>query len=152
MGKWAQLRRLRTLFADRRFYAFAIFCGVNNVAFPVLPAFLPVKARSLVANPRQISLMLALEAGCFSLASWLVGRASDRWGRRAFVAALCCPGSGLGRPSAVGSCGSIAPVGWPTGLAGPARGPGHPRNKGQHEIVHLVTRRQLLTEPFRSQD
>jgi MFS family permease len=83
--EWAQLRRLKVLFTDRRFYAFALFCGVNNVAFPVLAAFLPVKARSLGADPRQISLMLAVEAGCFSLASWLAGRAADRWGRRPFV-------------------------------------------------------------------
>ena len=82
---WAQLQRLQTLFADRRYYAFALFCGVNNVAFPVLSAFVPVKARSLGADPRQISLLLAVEAGCFSLASWLLGRASDRWGRRPFV-------------------------------------------------------------------
>jgi DHA1 family tetracycline resistance protein-like MFS transporter len=82
---WTQLRRLKTLFADRRFYAFALFCAVNNVAFPVLSAFLPVKARSLGADPRQISLMLAAEAACFSLACWLVGRASDRWGRRVFI-------------------------------------------------------------------
>lgn len=82
---WAQLRRLQALFADRRYYAFALFCGVNNVAFPVLSAFVPVKARSLGADPHQISLMLAMEAGCFSLAAWLVGRASDRWGRRPFV-------------------------------------------------------------------
>jgi MFS family permease len=45
--------------------------------------------------------MLALEASCFSLACWLVGRASDRWGRRAFVIAaqpgvmLACAGLAL---------------------------------------------------------
>jgi DHA1 family multidrug resistance protein-like MFS transporter len=98
---WAQLRRLKVLFADRRFYAFAPFCGVNNVAFPVLSAFLPAKARSLGADPRQISLMLTGEAGCFSLASLLVGRASDRWGQRPFVIAaqpgvmLACIGLAL---------------------------------------------------------
>lgn len=98
---WAQLQRLRTLIADRRYYTFALFCGVNNVAFPVLSAFVPVKARSLGADPRQISMMLAVEAGCFSLASWLVGRASDRRGRRPFVIAaqpgvmLACIGLAL---------------------------------------------------------
>lgn len=98
---WAQLRRLRTLFTDRRFYALALFCAVNNVAFPVLAAFVPVKARSLGADPRQVSLLLAGEAVCFSLASWFVGRASDRWGRRVFVAAaqpgvfLACLGLAL---------------------------------------------------------
>jgi MFS family permease len=100
---WAQLQRLKTLFADRRYYAFALFCGVNNVAFPVLSAFVPVKARSLGADPRQLSLLLAVEAGCFSLASWLLGRASDRWGRRPFVIAaqpgvlLACIGLALAR-------------------------------------------------------
>jgi len=84
---WAQLWRLRALFTERRFYAFALFCGVNNVAFPVLSAFVPVKARSLGAGPGQISLILVVEAGCFSLACWLVGWASDRWGRRAFAIA-----------------------------------------------------------------
>jgi MFS family permease len=98
---WAQLRRLKALFADRRFYAFALFCGVDNVAFSVLSAFAPLKARSLGADPRHISLMLALGAGGFSLASWLVGRASDRWGRRPFVIAaqpgvmLACAGLAL---------------------------------------------------------
>jgi MFS family permease len=98
---WAQLRRLKALFADGRFYAFALFCGVNNVAFPVLSAFVPVKARSLGADPRHISLILALEAVCFSLACWWVGQASDRWGRRVFViaaqpgVALSCAGLAL---------------------------------------------------------
>jgi MFS family permease len=82
---WRQLSYLSDLFTDRRFYAFALFCGVNNVAFPVLSAFLPVKARELGADPRQISLMLSLEAAAFSLTCWGVGWASDRWGRRPFV-------------------------------------------------------------------
>jgi MFS family permease len=95
---WKQLQHLHALFADRRFCAFALFCGVNNMAFPVLSAFLPVKARLLGADPPQISLLLAVEAGCFSLASWLVGRGADHWGRRAFVVAaqpgvlLACTG------------------------------------------------------------
>ena len=97
---WAQLRRLKVLFTNRRYYAFALFCGVNNVAFPVLSAFLPVKARSLGADPRQVSLILALEAVCFSLACWLVGRASDRWGRRAFVIAA--------QPGVILSCAGLA--------------------------------------------
>ncbi|MBN1579868.1 MAG: MFS transporter [Anaerolineae bacterium] len=98
---WSQLARLKALFVERRFYAFALFCGVNNVAFPVLAAFVPIKARQLGANPRQISLILALEAVFFSLASWLIGRASDRWGRRVFVVAaqpgvvLACVGLAL---------------------------------------------------------
>jgi MFS family permease len=97
---WVQLRRLKVLFTNRRYYAFALFCGVNNVAFPVLSAFLPVKARSLGADPRQISLILALEAVCFSLACWLVGQASDRWGRRAFVIAA--------QPGVISSCVGLA--------------------------------------------
>jgi MFS family permease len=98
---WAQLRRLRTLFAERRYYAYALFVGVNNVAYPVLAAFVPVKARSLGAAPGQISLILILEAICFSLACWWVGRASDRWGRRPFLIAaqpgvlLACAGLAL---------------------------------------------------------
>lgn len=98
---WGQLRRLKTLFTDRRFYAFALFCGVNNVAFPVLAAFVPVKARALGADPRHISLILVVEAVCFTLACWEVGRASDRWGRRVFVIAaqpgvvLACVGLAL---------------------------------------------------------
>jgi DHA1 family multidrug resistance protein-like MFS transporter len=98
---WSQLGRLKTLFVERRFYAFALFCGVDNVAFPVLAAFVPIRARQLGADPRHISLVLALEAICFSLASWLVGRASDRWGRRIFVVAaqpgvlLACAGLAL---------------------------------------------------------
>ena len=98
-----QLRWLRTLFADRRFYGFALFCAVNNVAFPVLSAFVPVKARALGADPRQIGLLQTLEAAFFTLASWLAGRASDRWGRRPFLIAaqplvmLSCVGLALAR-------------------------------------------------------
>jgi MFS family permease len=84
---WAQLRWIKTLFTERRYYAYALFVGVNNVAYPVLAAFVPVKARSLGAAPGRISLILILEAICFSLACWWVGRASDRWGRRPFVIA-----------------------------------------------------------------
>jgi MFS family permease len=97
----AQLRRLKTLFADRRFYAFALFCAVNNIAFPVLAAFLPVRARLYGASPAQISWIMAAEAACFSLACWLVGRAADRWGRKPFVIAaqpgvvLACVGLSL---------------------------------------------------------
>jgi MFS family permease len=64
----------------------------------VLLAFVPVKARSLGAQPGQISLMLTSAAVCFSLATWWVGQASDRWGRKAFVLAaqpgvlLACTG------------------------------------------------------------
>jgi MFS family permease len=100
---WAQLKRLRSLFADRRFYAYALFVGVNNVAYPVLAAFVPVKARALGAEPGEISVILTLEAVCFSLACWWVGRASDRWGRRPFVIAaqpgvlLACLGLALAR-------------------------------------------------------
>ena len=98
---WLQLGRLKALFVERRFYAFALFCGVNNAAFPVLSVFVPIKARQSGADPRHISLMLVLEAVCFSLASWLVGRASDRWGRRVLVVAaqpgvmLSCVGLAL---------------------------------------------------------
>lgn len=98
--EWAQLRRLKTLFADSRFYAFALFCGVNNIAYPVLAAFVPVKAHALGADPRQISLIAALEAVCFSLACWWVGRASDRWGRRVFAIAA--------QPGVVLSCVGLA--------------------------------------------
>jgi MFS family permease len=97
---WAQLRRLKTLFADRRFYAFALFTGVDNVAFPVLAAFVPVKARALGANPGQLSVLLTWEAACFALACWLVGRASDRWGRRVFVI--------LAQPGVIVACAGLA--------------------------------------------
>jgi MFS family permease len=107
---WAQLKRLRSLFAERRFYAYALFVGVNNVAYPVLAAFVPVKARTLGAKPGQISVILMMEAICFSLACWWVGGASDRWGRRPFVIAaqpgvlLACLGLALARrwPSLIG--------------------------------------------------
>jgi len=105
----ALLRGLRTLFSDRRFYAFALFGAVNNVAFPVLSAFVPVKARALGADPRQIALLLALEAGCFSLASWFAGKASDRFGRRPFVI--------LAQPCIVIACLGLALAStWPSML------------------------------------
>jgi len=98
---WAQLGRLKALFTERRYYAYALFVAVNNVAYPVLAAFVPVKARALGADPGQISLILIPEAICFSLACWWVGRASDRWGRRPFLIAaqpgvlLACAGLAL---------------------------------------------------------
>jgi MFS family permease len=66
----------------------------------VLAAFVPIKARQLGANPRQISFLLALEAICFSLASWMIGRASDRWGRRVFVVAA--------QPGVIAACIGLA--------------------------------------------
>jgi MFS family permease len=103
---WAQLKRLKSLFADRRFYAYALFCAVNNVAFPVLAAFLPVRARLYGASPAQISWIMAAEAACFSLACWLVGWATDRWGRRPFVIAA--------QPGVILSCvGLSLAVSWP---------------------------------------
>jgi MFS family permease len=102
----AQLRRLKTLFTERRYYAYALFVGVNNVAYPVLAAFVPVKARSLGAAPGPISLIMVLEAICFSLACWWVGRASDRWGRRPFVIAA--------QPGVLLACAGLALAGsWP---------------------------------------
>jgi MFS family permease len=98
---WTQLKRLKSLFSDRRFHAYALFTGVDSVAYPVLAAFVPIKARSLGAQPGQISLLLTLSAVCFSIACWGVGRASDRWGRRPFVLAaqpgvlLACVGLAL---------------------------------------------------------
>jgi MFS family permease len=104
--RWPQLGRVKALLADRRLYAFALFCSVNNIAFPVLSAFVPVKARQLWGDPRQISLMLSLEAVSFSLASWLIGRASDRWGRRIFVVAA--------QPGVILACvGLVLAPSWP---------------------------------------
>ena len=97
---WAQLRRLKTLFAERRYYAYALFVGVDNIAFPVLAAFVPVAARSMGAAPRDIGLMLAVQAACFSLASWLSGRFSDRLGRRPLVIAA--------QPAVLISCVGLA--------------------------------------------
>lgn len=100
---WAQLRRLKRLFADRRYYAYALFVGVDNVAFPVLAALVPVAARSFGAAPRDIGLLLAAQAACFSLASWGAGRLSDRLGRRPLVIAaqpaviVACVGVALAR-------------------------------------------------------
>ena len=97
----SQLKRLKTLFSDRRIQAFALFTAVDSVAYPVLSAFVPIKAQSLGARPDQISLLLTVSALCFSLACWLVGRGSDRWGRRPFVLAaqpgvlLACVGLAL---------------------------------------------------------
>lgn len=81
-GQWQQLREL---FRQRRVYAFALFGAVDNFAFPILAAFLPTKAQSLGFAPWQISLILVGEATAFTAGSLLVGRLSDRWGRRPFV-------------------------------------------------------------------
>jgi MFS family permease len=81
------LSELAQVFSQRRVYAFALFAAVNNFAFPILSAFLPVKAVSLGYAAWQIAVLLVMEAIGFTVASFLVGRFSDRWGRRLFVIA-----------------------------------------------------------------
>jgi MFS family permease len=105
---WAQLRRLKALFSDGRYYAYGLFVAVDNVAFPVLAAFVPVVARSMGAAPRDIGLMLAVQAACFSLASWLSGRFSDRVGRRPLVIAA--------QPAVILACAGLALAGSWTGM------------------------------------
>ena len=79
------LGELARVFSQRRVWAFALFSAVNNFAFPILAAFLPIKAVSLGYIEWQIAAMLALEAIGFTIASFVVGRFSDRIGRRPFV-------------------------------------------------------------------
>ena len=78
-------RHLGALLRDRRIYPFILFGLADNLCFPVLAAFLPVKVQSLGYEPWGISLMLTIEAVGFALASAWVGRLSDRWGRKPFV-------------------------------------------------------------------
>jgi MFS family permease len=77
--------QIARVFSQRRTWAFAFFSAVNNFAFPILAAFLPIKAVSLGYIEWQIAVMLALEAIGFTIASFVVGRFSDRIGRRPFV-------------------------------------------------------------------
>ena len=79
------LLQLARVFSQRRVWAFALFAAVNNFAFPILAAFLPIKAVSLGYATWDIAAMLALEAIGFTVASFVVGRFSDRIGRRPFV-------------------------------------------------------------------
>lgn len=109
-GRWQQLGEL---FRQRWVYAFALFGAVDNFAFPILASFLPTKAQSLGFAPWQISLILVGEATAFTAGSLLVGRCSDRWGRRPFVilaqllVMLSCVGLAL-------SNSLVAMVGWYT--------------------------------------
>jgi MFS family permease len=77
--------KLARVFSQRRVWAFALYAAVNNFAFPILAAFLLIKAVSLGYVEWQIAAMLALEAIGFTIASFVVGRFSDRIGRRPFV-------------------------------------------------------------------
>jgi MFS family permease len=73
------------VFSQRRVWAFALFSAVNNFAFPILAAFLPIKVIALGYVEWQLASLLALEAIGFTVASFVVGRFSDRVGRRPFV-------------------------------------------------------------------
>jgi MFS family permease len=84
-GGETPLLQIARVFSQRRVWAFALFAAVNNFAFPILAAFLPIKAVSLGYIEWQIAAMLALEAVGFTVASFVVGRFSDRIGRRPFV-------------------------------------------------------------------
>jgi MFS family permease len=86
-GHRLNLAELARVFSQRRTWAFALFAAVNNFAFPILAALLPVQALSLGSAEWQIALMLAMESIGFTAASFLVGRFSDRVGRRPFVIA-----------------------------------------------------------------
>ena len=77
--------QIARVFSRRRVWAFALFAAVNNFAFPILAAFLPIKAVALGYIEWHIAAMLALEAIGFTVASFVVGRFSDRIGRRPFV-------------------------------------------------------------------
>ena len=79
--------QIARVFSQRRVWAFAFFAAVNNFAFPILAAFLPIKAVALGYIEWQIAAMLAFEAIGFTAASFVVGRFSDRIGRRPFVIA-----------------------------------------------------------------
>ncbi len=78
-------REWTAVFSRWQTWAFALFAAVNNFAFPILAAFLPVKALAMGFEAWQIAVLLAMEAVGFTAASFLVGRFSDRVGRRPFV-------------------------------------------------------------------
>jgi len=80
--QWGQLK---SIFVDRRVYAFVLFGAVNNFAFPILSSFVPTKGQLLGLAPWQVSLVVASEATVYTISSYLAGRLSDRWGRRIFV-------------------------------------------------------------------
>ncbi|HUT14963.1 MAG TPA: MFS transporter [Anaerolineae bacterium] len=96
----SQLWQLRSIFTDRRVYAFVLFGIVNNFAFPILAAFVPTKAQVLGLAAPQIGTILAAEAVTYTLGSYLAGRLSDRWGRRLFAF--------VAQPLIVGACLGLA--------------------------------------------
>jgi MFS family permease len=81
----AQWSTLKSLFTTQSVYAFFLFGMANNFAFPILSSFVPTKGQLLGLTPRQLSILLASEAAAYTVGSYLVGRLSDRWGRRFFV-------------------------------------------------------------------
>jgi MFS family permease len=83
----AQWRNIGLAFADARLYAFVLFGAANNFAFPILASFVPIKGQLLGLTPWHISIVLACEAVTYTLAAYLCGRLSDRWGCRPFVLA-----------------------------------------------------------------
>jgi MFS family permease len=125
-GRSLNLKGLMAVFSQRRVYAFALFSIVDNIAFPVLAAFIPVKAQRLGFAPWHIALILSMQAVGFSLATLLVGRLSDRHGRRLFAIAaqplviLACLGAALSGSlgGLVGSCALFGLAGGATFLIG----------------------------------
>jgi MFS family permease len=102
-----QLRQFKSIFTDKRVYAFALFGIVNNFAFPILASLVPTKGQLLGLTPWQISVILASEAVTYTVGAYLTGRLSDRWGRRLFVIAA--------QPLIIGACLGLA---WAHSLLG----------------------------------
>ncbi len=80
-----QWKQLKSLFTTPSIYAFFLFGMANNFAFPILASFVPTKGQLLGLTPRQLSVVLASEAVAYTAGSYLVGRLSDRFGRRPFA-------------------------------------------------------------------
>ncbi|MEM4723462.1 MAG: MFS transporter [Candidatus Hadarchaeum sp.] len=85
MNSIKQWKQFKSLFTAPPIYALFLFGVANNFAFPILASFVPTKGQLLGLTPRQLGIVLASEAVAYTAGSYLVGRFSDRFGRRPFV-------------------------------------------------------------------
>jgi MFS family permease len=91
-------RGLRTVFANRLVYLYLLMGIAGTFAFGILHGFVPTKAQLMDARAWQIGAILSGGALIFSVTSYVMGRVSDRRGRRTFVilSQIVIVGTGLG--------------------------------------------------------
>ena len=79
------LSGIKNFFTSFRFYVYALFGIANTFAVPVVWAFLPLKAQHFGHNEVDIAYLLTAEAITFTMTNFLVGKVSQRLGKRRII-------------------------------------------------------------------